>query len=81
MLKASRASVYSFQVCSYFRPHAAQTVDEPLDRAQHRRKDVALAVEDLLHVAAQQRRDGDEQDQVEDDLHDLQARHIGTPPN
>ena len=54
---------------------AAGPVDRRFDRPQHRRQEGALAVEDARHVAAEHRRNRDDDRAVEQDLNPANRSH------
>ena len=54
---------------------AAGPVDRRFNRPQHRRKERALAVEDARHVAAEHRRDRDDDRAIEQDLNPANRGH------
>ena len=54
---------------------AAGPVDRRLNRPQHRRKEGALAVEDARHVAAEHRRDRDDDRAIKQDLNPANRGH------
>ncbi len=58
---------------------SADPVDPALDRPQDRVEQSPLAREHALHVAAQDRRDGDDDRQVDEDLQEIDGRHGFTP--
>ena len=55
---------------------AASAVQRGLDRPQHRRQERALAVEHARHVAAEQRRERDDDRAVEQDLNPADDGHV-----
>ena len=58
---------------------AADPVERRLDRPQHRRQEGALAVEDARHVAAEQRRDRDDDRAIKNDLNPADDGHGREP--
>ena len=56
---------------------AADAVERGLDRAQHRRQEGALAVEDARHVAAERLHQRDDDGAVEQDLNPADEGHGG----
>ena len=68
-------TTYMSQVLLTLLVDAAGPVDRGLDRPQHRRQEGALAVEDARHVAAEHRRDRDDDRAVKQNLNPANRSH------